>query len=634
MTVPEDGGHRPGLSFTVTPDPARLQDTRETVRDHLARYCADEAVVSDVVLAIQEACTNAMRHSGSPDTIDVSLSFDDDGLRICVRDHGRGFDATAFDPARLPDAEADCGRGLFLISHLCDHMELCCDGGTEVRLLKKLAAGAAASHAQDRIEATGGLAAAAASPPVVVRGDDPAERLCETERHLTNLLEHVTDAFVSIDHAWRYTLVSPRAEEIIGRPAAELLGRSMEELFPDMLGWPHYRAVVKEGRPRSFEVWSKPLERWLEIHVYPTADGLSIRFVDVSARKRTESSLREAEQSVRAGERRFRALFDAMAEGVALHEVVLVDGRPVDYRVVDVNAAYERQTGLAAGVARGALASELYGMGEPPYLETFARVAQTGEPAWFETYFAPLERRFRISVVRPAPGMFATVFEDITAQTTTQVALETSRRRAELLTWTAGSLLATDDPQGLVEELCDRVMTELDCQAFFNFLVDDEAGRLRLNAYAGIPDDEARAIEWLDYGVAVCGCAALDARRIVAEEIPTTPDPRTDLVASYSIQAYACHPLMSEGRVLGTLSFGTRTRTHFSDDELALMKAVADHVAIAISHKRADEERLRLLAISQAQTEALQAQSAELRAHTDELRRRDRLTTALTEIER
>ncbi len=58
---------------------------------------------------------------------------------------------------------------------------------------------------------------------------------------------------------------------------------------------------------------------------------------------------------------------------------------------------------------------------------------------------------------------------------------------------------------------------------------------------------------------------------------------------SFGVQAYACHPLLSGGKVLGTLSFGTLNRTHFTVDELSLMKAVADQVSIAIDRKRAQE---------------------------------------------
>ena len=77
----------------------------------------------------------------------------------------------------------------------------------------------------------------------------------------------------------------------------------------------------------------------------------------------------------------------------------------------------------------------------------------------------------------------------------------------------------------------------------------------------------------------------LAGRRYILE----TPDPRTELVKSYGIQAYACQPLMAQDRVLGTLSFGTRTRTRFTDEELSLMEAVADLVAVAMQRKQVED---------------------------------------------
>ena len=83
--------------------------------------------------------------------------------------------------------------------------------------------------------------------------------------------------------------------------------------------------------------------------------------------------------------------------------------------------------------------------------------------------------------------------------------------RVRLLSEVTAQLLASDQPQEIVESLCRKAMKHLDCHVFFNFLVDEEAGRLHLNACAGIPDETARQIEWLDLGMAVCGCAARDA---------------------------------------------------------------------------------------------------------------------------
>ena len=188
-----------------------------------------------------------------------------------------------------------------------------------------------------------------------------------------------------------------------------------------------------------------------------------------------------------------------------------------------------------------------------------------------------------------------------------ETALSLSESRFKLLSETSSRLLASENPQALVEELCREVMQHLDCHVFFNFLVDETMGMLHLNACAGIPEEEARKIEWLDYGVAVCGCAARDGKRIVAEDIFNTPDIRTELVKSYGVQAYACHPLEVRGKIIGTLSFGTKTRTRFSAEALALMKTVADQVAISM-------EKLRLI--------------DELRSSRDELELRVRERTA------
>jgi len=79
------------------------------------------------------------------------------------------------------------------------------------------------------------------------------------------------------------------------------------------------------------------------------------------------------------------------------------------------------------------------------------------------------------------------VFHDVTGRRRAIDQLKESEARLRLLSGTAGRLLAADNPQTVVNELCQAVMDHLDCQAFFNFLADESTGRLRLNACAGIP---------------------------------------------------------------------------------------------------------------------------------------------------
>ena len=68
----------------------------------------------------------------------------------------------------------------------------------------------------------------------------------------------------------------------------------------------------------------------------------------------------------------------------------------------------------------------------------------------------------------------------------------------------------------------------------------------------------------------------------------------------FGVTAYACHPLFAQGQVIGTLSFGTKSRLTFTDDELSLMKTVADQVATAM-------ERIRLLRSAEERGDELEA---------------------------
>ena len=76
---------------------------------------------------------------------------------------------------------------------------------------------------------------------------------------------------------------------------------------------------------------------------------------------------RKSEDAIHFSEKKFRSLFTAMTEGVALHELVRDrDGEIVDYRIIDVNPSYEKSTGIPREKAVGSLASELYGLAPPP----------------------------------------------------------------------------------------------------------------------------------------------------------------------------------------------------------------------------------------------------------------------------
>lgn len=131
------GATPPALGFSLPLEPSHLLRARERLRDYLQTHCADAELVADVVLCLEEACTNVIRHSGASEAMQVALRFTDDALVCKVRDHGHGFDIDGFDPEAVPDPLAGDGRGLFIINQIMDELSLRLDGGLEVHMVKR-----------------------------------------------------------------------------------------------------------------------------------------------------------------------------------------------------------------------------------------------------------------------------------------------------------------------------------------------------------------------------------------------------------------------------------------------------------------------------------------------------------------
>jgi PAS domain S-box-containing protein len=146
-------------------------------------------------------------------------------------------------------------------------------------------------------------------------------------------------------------------------------------------------------------------------------DGSSDRLSRVAGIVQDITERKRAEEEVRQSEEKFRVLFTRMTEGSALHELVYdASGDPVDYRILDVNPAFERILGLKREDVMGKTSREVYGVATPPYFELYCLVAETGHPEDFEVFFPPLNMHFAVSAYSPEHGKFATVFTDITGR--------------------------------------------------------------------------------------------------------------------------------------------------------------------------------------------------------------------------
>jgi len=243
------------------------------------------------------------------------------------------------------------------------------------------------------------------------------EALVQSEERFRVIASNTPDHILVQDRDLRYTVViNPQLglteQDMLGKTDHDFLAKedatnltNIKRKVLETGNLEHVQTsfISRDGTPEYFEGSYIPKR-----DIHGQIDGLIGYFRNVTKNKQAEVALRESEE-------RLRAIYATMTEGIALHEIIRDEtGKAADYRILQVNPAFERIIGIAREQAVGALASALYGTGEAPYLELYGAVAETGNPTEFETTFDPLSKSFHISVFSPASDKFATVFQDIT----------------------------------------------------------------------------------------------------------------------------------------------------------------------------------------------------------------------------
>ena len=156
-----------------------------------------------------------------------------------------------------------------------------------------------------------------------------------------------------------------------------------------------------------------------------------------------------AELARQSMEEKYQMLFNQMLDGFAVHEILCDPaGKPVDYRFVAANPAFERMTGLRATDIVGKTVLELMPDLEAHWIETYGRVALTGEPVRFENHAGPLDKWFEINAFCPREKQFACAVRDITERKRSEEALRESEETLQALCANALDAIIMMDSEG------------------------------------------------------------------------------------------------------------------------------------------------------------------------------------------
>jgi PAS domain S-box-containing protein len=162
------------------------------------------------------------------------------------------------------------------------------------------------------------------------------------------------------------------------------------------------------------------------------------------------------EAALRLSEERFRSLFDNMTEGFALHEIICdQNGSPCDYRFLEINPSYERLTGLKREQVVGKLASQVLPDLKPYWVQTYGKVALTGQPVQFDSYTEELDRYFRIYAYRPSLQQFAVVMMDITEHKQAELQIHSVADKYSTLFNTTSDGVVINNLDGVIQEVND-----------------------------------------------------------------------------------------------------------------------------------------------------------------------------------
>jgi PAS domain S-box-containing protein len=432
------------------------------------------------------------------------------------------------------------------------------------------------------------------------------KRLEDTARRRSELFEALLDTapigIYVVDADFQIQQVNPVAAPVFGQIPGGVVGRDFEEVIRRL--WPPasadelvriFRHTLESGEsffaPERSEVRAdRGVTEYYEwridrIMLPDKRPGVVCYFRDVSQQVSTRLSIARSEA-------RYHTLFNSIGDGFCTLQLMFDEhDHPLDFRYLEVNPAFVKHTGLEDAV--GKTLRELVPGAESSWIETYGRVALTGEPARFVSHSSAMNRWFDVDASRigpPEERQVAVRFTDITAGKSAEQAVAQELRDHKRLQELSCRLIPADDVEALYRDLLDAAIELMHADRGTMQLVDEDTGKLRLLETRGIPPETLESGDHLD---PIGTVAAKAGERVIVDYLADEHLSGTALGRAHialGIRVAQCTPLVTRaGRLVGIIATYWNEPREIGDRSLYLLDILARQAADLIERAQAEE---------------------------------------------